>query len=192
MSDDTANAADEPDGEGSSASDPPDDGPTGHGVVEPVTDRTANDGGGLGLDADHAVKEFDRRAIDLLSWLLDTETRARIYVHLRQRPDSTSDEVAEGTGLYPSTVRESLADLADAGTVVRRKRQHDGAGNNPYEYAAVAPSELVGDTVDQVQSQLNALLDLDRYLGDDHATSADAITITVEDEPTDSASSADG
>lgn len=133
---------------------------------------------------DRAVEEFDDGVVDLLSWLLDTETRARIFVALRRRPDSTSDEVAEGTGLYPSTVREALAELHEEGLVVRGKRESDGAGNNPYEYAAIAPSELVGNAVEDVQTQLNAVCNLDRYI-DDGGTSEDSeskpVTITVEE-----------
>ena len=55
--------------------------------------------------ADEAPESFDEGIVDLLSWVLDTETRARIYLFLRQHPDSTSEEIATGTGLYPSTVR---------------------------------------------------------------------------------------
>ena len=87
--------------------------------------------------ADKAIGEFDQSVVDLLAWLLDTETRARIYVYLRQNPDRTSEEVAEGTGLYPSTVREALAELHDESTVMRGKRESAGAGNNPYEYEAI-------------------------------------------------------
>jgi len=115
----------------------------------------------LGEGTERAVEEFDERAVDILSWVLDTETRARIYVYLRQQPGSTSEEVAEGTGLYPSTVREALAALTEDGTLDRRKRESEGAGNNPYEYTAVAPSELVGDVVSQVQRELNELCKLD-------------------------------
>ncbi|WP_144920281.1 winged helix-turn-helix domain-containing protein [Halorubrum salsamenti] len=119
----------------------------------------------LGESADKAVKGFDDNVVDLLSWLLDTETRARIYVYLRDNPNSTSDEVADGTGLYPSTVREALAELHDEGTVERDKREASGAGNNPYEYEAIAPSELVQGVVGDVQRELNAVFNLDRRLG---------------------------
>ncbi|WP_128905857.1 winged helix-turn-helix domain-containing protein [Halorubrum amylolyticum] len=119
----------------------------------------------LGESADKAVKGFDDNVVDLLSWLLDTETRARIYVYLRDSPNSTSDEVADGTGLYPSTVREALAELHDEGTVERDKREASGAGNNPYEYEAIAPSELVQGVVGDVQRELNAVFNLDRRLG---------------------------
>ena len=119
----------------------------------------------LGEGADRAVKGFDDNVVDLLAWLLDTETRARIYVYLRDNPHSTSDEVADGTGLYPSTVREALAELHDEGTVERGKRKAEGAGNNPYEYEAIAPSELVRTVVGDVQAELNAVFNLDRRLG---------------------------
>jgi predicted transcriptional regulator len=128
---------------------------------------------------ERAVAEFDERVVDVLSWVLDTETRARIYIHLREHPWSTSDEVADGTGLYPSTVREALASLADEEVLDRRKRESEGAGNNPYEYTAEAPSDLVGDVVGQVQEQLNALCNLDAALGDDEPR-GDPVTIDVE------------
>jgi len=146
-------------------------------------------------EADRAKEQFDEGVIDLLSWILDTETRARIYVHLRQHPDSTSDEVAEGTGLYPSTVREALAELHDEDVLDRQKRQNDGAGNNPYEYSAIPPSELVSEMIDDVQSQLNKVFNLDRVL-DRSATESDdepvRITVTEADESVASSHSDNG
>ena len=118
--------------------------------------------------------------------MLDTETRARIYVTLRQNPESTSDEIADATGLYPSTVREALAELHDEGKVTRQKRENDGAGNNPYEYSAIAPSDLVNTIVGDVQSELNTVFNLDDHLGGTDPLSSDEatepVTISVEDE----------
>jgi predicted transcriptional regulator len=137
----------------------------------------------LEAEADRAVEGFDENVVDLLAWLLDTETRARIYVYLRQHPGSTSEEVADGTGLYPSTVREALAELHGEEKVTRNKRESAGAGNNPYEYEAIAPSDLVNGVVDQVQRQLNTVFNLDRRLGGaDAADDESPVTITVEDE----------
>lgn len=159
--------------------------------VEPdasTPDETADSGADvrdrLEQEADRAVEQFDESIIDLLSWILETETRARIYIHLRQNPESTSDEIASGTGLYPSTVREALAELHEEGTVSRSKRQNDGAGNNPYEYSAIPPSDLVAEMVDDVQSQLNKVFNLDRYLErtEDEAD-VEPVTITVTEEP---------
>jgi len=144
-------------------------------------DITGTSGSGHEGDAnatfgEEAVAEFDDRAVEILSWVLDTETRARIYVYLRQSPWSTSQEVAEGTGLYPSTVREALAALTEEEKLHRRKRQSGGAGNNPYEYTAMAPSDLVGEVVSQVQGELNALCSLESLGGD----GSDPVHIEVE------------
>jgi predicted transcriptional regulator len=119
--------------------------------------------------AESAVEDLDERSVELLSWLLDTETKARIYVHLRRNEWSTSQEVADGTGLYPSTVREALADLTAEDVLRRRKRESSGAGNNPFEYEAIAPSQLVADLVGQLQEELNTLC----HLGSDCADPAD-------------------
>ena len=133
----------------------------------------------LEAEADRAVTEFDEGIVDLLAWLLDTETRARIYVYLRQHPHSTSDEIAEGTGLYPSTVREALADLHEEAAVERGKRDSDGAGNNPYEYEAIAPSSLVRGVISEVQAELNTVFTLEA--DDSDAESDDGpVTITID------------
>ncbi len=145
---------------------------------------------GLDVDDDgvrsQAVEEVDGRIVDLLSWILDTETRAKIYVYLLADPGSTSEEVARGTGLYPSTVREALAELHDEERVSREKRASEGAGNNPYEYTAIQPSDLVGGVVDQVQQELNTIFTLDRVVDRDDETPAiddpiEPVTITVDD-----------
>ena len=145
-------------------------------------------------DEDEGVQErlrevdldgLDDRLLGLLAWVLETETRARIYVFLRSVPGSTSDEIADGTGLYPSTVREALAGLHDEGYLTREKRAAAGAGNNPYEYEAIAPSELVDRAAGRVQSELNSVVNLDERLGRDDATHDEPVHITVETETDD-------
>lgn len=148
------------------------------GEREGVRDR-------LEQEAERAAEQFDEGIVDLLSWVLDTETRARIYVYLRQHPGSTSEEVADGTGLYPSTVREALAELTDEHKLERSKRKSSGAGNNPYEYTAIAPSELVGSVVDEIQDELNTVFNLDCHLGVETEESSDPVTITVRDDDED-------
>ena len=145
------------------------------------TDATDDEAGG-------AVEQVDARIVDLLAWILDTETRAKIYVYLLANPASTSEEVATGTGLYPSTVREALAELHEESNVSREKRASDGAGNNPYEYTAIQPSELVSGVIDQVQGELNTIFTLDRLLdrgGEGDEESATPVTITVDEDATD-------
>lgn len=133
-------------------------------------------------EADRATEQFDEGIVNLLSWVLDTETSARIYVFLRGHPGSTSKEVAHGTGLYPSTVREALAELHEQNNVERRKRESAGAGNNPYEYTAIAPSDLVGSVVGDLQEELNTVFNLDCHLGMGREEHTDPVTITVEGE----------
>jgi predicted transcriptional regulator len=145
--------------------------------------------------ADKAVDQFDEGLIDLLAWILETETRARIYISLRKEPDQTSDEIAERTGLYPSTVREALASLHDDDIVTRSKRQNAGAGNNPYEYSAIPPSDLVSEVVDDIQHHLNAVFNLDKVMDrstdDDGDSEPVTITVTEESEEEDTVSTAE-
>lgn len=163
-------------------------------MPDDTNDETGDDGGRSARDrieeeADRAVQGFDSGLVDILAWLLDTETRARIYVYLRQHPWSTSEEVASGTGLYPSTVREALAELADEETVERRKRQSEGAGNNPYEYTAIAPSDLVGGVVGRVQDELNTVFNLDSHLSDAEADDTEPVRIEVQSDSADESDS---
>ena len=159
------------------------------------TDDSSDDGEGASVDderdgvrdrleqeAERAAEEFDEGIVELLSWVLDTETRARIYVYLRQNPGGTSEEIAEGTGLYPSTVREALAELNDEQKVQRRKRESESAGNNPYEYTAMAPSELVGSVAEEIQDELNTVFNLDSHLGVGCGDDSDPVEITVKDD----------
>jgi predicted transcriptional regulator len=113
-----------------------------------------------------SVDSVDSSLVELLSSFLDTETRAKVYLYLRKRGEATSEEIAEDTGLYPSTVRECLSDMYQEGIVERRKKQTQGAGNNPYVYQAVQPSELARRFSERVEERLNRLFNLDDYLGE--------------------------
>lgn len=173
-----------------------DDGSDESGLGDETLEHESGDGGIGSTDrpggkrVNVSAEDIDQRIVDLLSWILDTETRAKIYVHLLAQPGSTSEEIAHGTGLYPSTVREALAELHEEERVTRRKRASEGAGNNPYEYRAIQPSELVGGVVDQVQHELNTIFTLDRLFDREAETQIDAdvdpVTIVVNDEPSDS------
>jgi len=151
------------------------------GTPDPVDSEEGSVRDKLEEEAGKAAEQFDEGIVDLLAWILDTETRARIYVYLRQNPGSTSEEIAEGTGLYPSTVREALAELHHEEKVQRRKREASGAGNNPYEYTAMAPSDLVGSVVEDVQDELNTVFNLDSHLGVRSGETREPVEITVGD-----------
>ena len=125
----------------------------------------------------------DQRVVDALARILQTETKARVYVGLRQRPHVTSDELATLTGLYPSTVREVLAQMHDEDIVSRRKRDREGAGNNPFEYDAIAPSQLVRRKVDELQEELNSICLLDDILGRGQSSPRDGpVRISIDED----------
>jgi predicted transcriptional regulator len=125
----------------------------------------------------------DQRVVEALARILQTETKARVYVGLRQSPHATSDELATMTGLYPSTVREVLAQMHEEEVVSRRKRDRQGAGNNPYEYDAIAPAQLVRRKVDELQAELNSICLLDDLLGRGQSPSGDGpVRISIDEE----------
>lgn len=103
---------------------------------------------------DRARAGFDEGVVDVLSWLLDTETRTRVYVYLRQNDWNTSEDVAEGIGLHPASVRNTLDELVEQNAVERREHNDGGA---EYEYDAVPPSDLLGVAVDPVRDSLESL-----------------------------------
>ena len=67
------------------------------------------------------------------------------------------------------TVRGILADVRSRG---------DGA---VFEYTAIAPSDLVGNLVAQVQDELNTICHLDDYLGDGAVDDTGPVSIEVRD-----------
>jgi DNA-binding transcriptional ArsR family regulator len=115
--------------------------------------------------------------IDLFSRALDTDTRTRIYVQLRQRPSSTPEEIAEGTGIYPGAVRRVLSDLRDEG-VVERREGTDG----DTEYTAIPPNELIDVVFGQVQDELDRMFGIDRRRGREREQRGrtEPVTIPVE------------
>jgi|AntDeeMetageno50_2_1112565.scaffolds.fasta_scaffold02715_2 hypothetical protein len=142
------------------------------------------------------TEEFDEGVVELLSAALDTDRAARVYVEVRRRRFATAEEVAAGTGLYPESVRETLADLHDEGVVERRTRTA-GTEDDEAEYTAIAPSDLVSVMVDRVRDEFDARLGLDplpneRSEPTRRTSRSDPVTITVEeadeadDEPSDS------
>lgn len=148
---------------------------------------------------------LDESIVSLLSRALDTETYLRVYVALRRRPWSTSEEIAEETGLYPRTVRDALGALEARGAATRRRApggtgrtdatattaaenggddDRDGDSGHEPEYAAVAPSAVLIDAVDASGRGLPEGLDLDRHLGSEPTTDASGpVRIDVEDGP---------
>lgn len=137
-------------------------------------EREPGSGNPLERGVDRARSGFDRGVVDILAWLLDTETRARVYIYLRQHPWSTHEAVAEGTGIYPSTVATVLEELVEEGTVEERER----AAEETVEYRSVPPSDLVGGSLDQIRTELGTVTD--RSKRTDSGGDAEPVRIDIE------------
>jgi predicted transcriptional regulator len=109
-------------------------------------------------------EDFDEALVSLMKFFLDTETKAKIYLYLRKKGRSTSQQIAKGANLYPSSVREALADMTKSGVVTREKLEIEGAGKNPYVYEAISPKELAKLKVNGIEKRLNDLFNLDKHL----------------------------
>lgn len=124
-------------------------------------------------------EQFDDALVELFSRMLDTDTRARIYVHLRRKPHSTVEEIVEGTGLYPSAVNRVLTDLHDEEVVERTNR-----GSDDPAYTAIGPDELVDVVVGQVRDEFEKAFGLDRLFGGgerERSRRTEPVTIPVEE-----------
>lgn len=109
-------------------------------------------------------EDFDEALVNLLKYFLDTETKAKIYLYLRKKGKATSEEIAEGANLYPSSVREALAGMYKSRVLKREKLKMEGVGKNPYVYEAISPSELTKKKIKGIEHRLNKLFNLDTYL----------------------------
>jgi predicted transcriptional regulator len=109
-------------------------------------------------------EDFDEALVNLMKFFLSTETKAKIYLYLRKKGRSTSQQIARGANLYPSSVREALVELTKSGVVTREKLEIKGAGKNPYVYEAISPKELAKLRVRSIEQRLNDLFNLDKYL----------------------------
>jgi len=109
-------------------------------------------------------EDFGEALINLMKYFLDTETKGKIYLFLRKKGKSTSQEIAKGANLYPSSVREALVQMTKGGVVKREKLEVKGAGKKPYLYEAIPTSELAKLKIKGIERRLNELFNLDRYL----------------------------
>ncbi|KYC46068.1 MAG: Sugar-specific transcriptional regulator TrmB [Candidatus Methanofastidiosum methylothiophilum] len=101
--------------------------------------------------------DIDKGLMDMLKFFLDTESKVKIYLYLLKKGSSTYDSIAEGTSIYPSTCRESLASMEQMKVVEK-------ISGNPEQYTAVSPSKLVDKKIDQLEKELNEFLKLEEVL----------------------------
>ena len=104
------------------------------------------------------MKKLEESIIQILKDLKMTETQAKIYVYLCKVGKATAEQIAEGTGIYPTAVREALIEMYNAGFIKREKKGGFGFGRRPYIYSAVPPVELVKKLASELQQKLSKLL----------------------------------
>ena len=101
--------------------------------------------------------DIDKGLMDMLRFFLDTESKVKIYLYLLTKGSSTYDSIAEGTSIYPSTCRESLASMEQM-KVVEKSLE------DPEKYTAISPSKLLDRKNDQLEKELNDFLKLEDIL----------------------------
>ncbi|HNV94743.1 MAG: Sugar-specific transcriptional regulator TrmB [Euryarchaeota archaeon ADurb.Bin023] len=101
--------------------------------------------------------DIDKGLMDMLRFFLDTESKVKIYLYLLTKGSSTYDSIAEGTSIYPSTCRESLASMEQM-KVVEKSLE------DPEKYTAISPSKLLDRKIDQLEKELNDFLKLEDIL----------------------------
>jgi predicted transcriptional regulator len=103
----------------------------------------------------------EERILRALRWLNIGEAKAKAYIYLVKKGRATAEQVAQGADLYPTTAREVLTKMAEAGIVKREKLDTDGAGRKPFLYTAISPSELIKKRAYEIEQTLSDLLRLE-------------------------------
>ncbi|MBA2862757.1 helix-turn-helix domain-containing protein [Methanococcus maripaludis] len=126
------------------------------------------------------IESVEKTLIANVSSLLSSEVRAKIYIFLRMYPESTVDEIAKGTGIYPSTIRESIFEMYNEEYVIRKKMDRDGLGKKPYLYSAIDPVEIVKLISESIKEKLNDLASIDEKVSGKHIETTLKVAIKIE------------
>jgi len=86
--------------------------------------------------------------------LLGSRVKGRIYSCLITEA-ATSREIVNRTHLYPSTVREALAEMFRERLVLREPLDSASRGRKPYVYKALPLGELIRHRLRYLERQLN-------------------------------------
>jgi predicted transcriptional regulator len=129
-------------------------------------------------------EDLDEAMLGVLKFFLDSEAKSKIYLYLRKKGPSTSQEISKGANLYSSSTREALAEMTKKGTVTREKLVTENAGKKPYIYEAIPPSELIKKKIGGIESKLNKLLNLDSSIKEGKKSKAPRMPYRVRIEKT--------
>ncbi len=97
---------------------------------------------------DDVLDSLNTNIDDLLAEVLETRSRAAVYVGLRKSGEADAEDVAEQTGLYPDKVENTIEELADEGIV-----EETSSG-----YKAISPTELARKVPERIGEAIEGLL----------------------------------
>lgn len=99
-----------------------------------------------------------KRAVEnALRDLLNSDAESKIYVFLSLKGGARSSEIAGGTRLHPSTVRELLAKMYRKRLVYRKKMKSKLSGKNPYLYYAASPLTILQMYAKKIEERFNSI-----------------------------------
>jgi len=97
-----------------------------------------------------------------LKEMLNSDAESKIYLFLSHTGGARSDEIATGTKLHPSTVRETLAKMHKKHLVHRRKIKNGLCGKKPYIYYATSPIKILQNYAKKMEKRFNRVASLQR------------------------------
>jgi len=111
--------------------------------------------------------------------LVDSETQARVFAAVALEREITSKQIAEMTGLYPSTVREAIVRLLDKGFLARRKAQQKGPGKKPYLYSPALPPDALKKYLRSTENSVQEMVWLEDYVKDGKENGAREVEVVI-------------
>lgn len=103
---------------------------------------------------------IDKNIENAVREILKSRARSRIYLYLLIQNGAKTEQIIKATGLYPSTVRETLSKMYTERLISRRKLKNGSIGKNPYLYYATAPRIVLQKYVHDIEFKLNKIANL--------------------------------
>ncbi|HEC81867.1 MAG TPA: TrmB family transcriptional regulator [Thermoplasmatales archaeon] len=105
--------------------------------------------------------DVKRKAVEnALKYMLNSDAESKIYLFLSNTNGARSDEIAKGTKLHPSTVRETLAKMHKKRLVYRKKIKNSLCGKKPYIYYAASPLKILQNYAKKMEKRFNRIASL--------------------------------
>ncbi|MCS3901533.1 TrmB family transcriptional regulator [Methanococcus voltae] len=120
------------------------------------------------IDKVYSLDDLDPNILKKISSLFSSEVRAKIYIFLRMYPESTVEEIAEGTNIYSSTVRDYIVEMYRNDYVIRKKIKKSKFGKKPYVYCAIEPTLMAKKVSKSLKDKITLLANIDMFFNPQH------------------------